>query len=147
MFSSPEICRVFHELQPGEDFWLAGYLRNCWIAEMEQRRFMERRDLMGKGLGNGSVESGTRLSGILRKGNGGVYQGQGGTIQNGRYGYHGVQRAGNDGGGANSSVANSDLLVFGYACKLYRDDLKAQEIDQGKHLIPWMDDANLKIDR
>ncbi|KAI9589135.1 protein suppressor of white apricot [Glossina fuscipes] len=40
-----------------------------------------------------------------------------------------------------------DLLVFGYACKVFRDDVKALDIDQGKHLIPWMGDHNLKIDR
>lgn len=40
-----------------------------------------------------------------------------------------------------------DLLVFGYACKLFRDDDKAREIDHGKHLIPWMGEDSLKIDR
>nr|SVE77658.1 EOG090X07RL [Daphnia lumholtzi]SVE78286.1 EOG090X07RL [Daphnia lumholtzi] len=40
-----------------------------------------------------------------------------------------------------------DLLVFGYACKLFRDDEKAAEIDQGKLLIPWMGDDSIKIDR
>lgn len=104
------------------------------------------------GFGN-SVESVTGLSGILRKGNGG-YNGYGGSNNNGKYGnsaisinnYYGSKMIGNDANGL-TSVGNSDLLVFGYACKLYRDDVKALEIDQGKHLIAWMDDASLKIDR
>lgn len=40
-----------------------------------------------------------------------------------------------------------DLLVFGYACKLFRDDEKASSIDQGAHLIPLMGDDSIKIDR
>lgn len=40
-----------------------------------------------------------------------------------------------------------DLLVFGYACKLYRDDAKALLEDSGQLLIPWMGDTSLMIDR
>lgn len=29
-----------------------------------------------------------------------------------------------------------DFLVFGYHCKLYRDDKKALELDRESHLIP-----------
>uniref|UniRef100_A0A8D0L720 Suppressor of white apricot N-terminal domain-containing protein n=1 Tax=Sphenodon punctatus TaxID=8508 RepID=A0A8D0L720_SPHPU len=47
-------------------------------------------------------------------------------------------------GGGGSRV---ELLVFGYACKLFRDDEKAQQQEQGRHLIPWMGDSAIMIDR
>ena len=40
-----------------------------------------------------------------------------------------------------------DLLVFGYACKQYRDDAKALLEDSGQLLIPWMGDTSLMVDR
>ena len=47
----------------------------------------------------------------------------------------------------NKYEGSNELLVFGYQCKVYRDDEKAKYIDGGKHLIPWMDDPSLFIDR
>jgi hypothetical protein len=44
---------------------------------------------------------------------------------------------------------DNNLLVFGYSCKIFRDDAKAQFIDQGKHLIkhPLCPGDDIKIDR
>lgn len=41
----------------------------------------------------------------------------------------------------------AELLVFGYACKVFRDDERANFHEKGKHLIPWMGDKNIMIDR
>ncbi|XP_054853049.1 splicing factor, suppressor of white-apricot homolog isoform X2 [Eublepharis macularius] len=51
------------------------------------------------------------------------------------------------GEGGGSSGGRVELLVFGYACKLFRDDEKALQQEQGRHLIPWMGDASIMIDR
>ncbi|XP_046386073.1 splicing factor, suppressor of white-apricot homolog isoform X3 [Ischnura elegans] len=53
----------------------------------------------------------------------------------------------NDAGILRKKEEDEELLVFGYSCKIFRDDEKALFIDQGKHLIPWMGDETLKIDR
>uniref|UniRef100_S4RV83 Splicing factor SWAP n=1 Tax=Petromyzon marinus TaxID=7757 RepID=S4RV83_PETMA len=40
-----------------------------------------------------------------------------------------------------------ELLVFGYACKVFRDDERARSLDRGVHLIPWMGDESIRMDR
>jgi Alternative splicing regulator len=40
----------------------------------------------------------------------------------------------------------NNLLVFGYSCKIFRDDAKAWYLDQGKHLIQHPIE-DIKIDR
>lgn len=40
-----------------------------------------------------------------------------------------------------------EILVFGYACKIFRDDEKASDIERGKHLIPWNGNTSILIDR
>lgn len=42
---------------------------------------------------------------------------------------------------------DEELFVFGYSCKIYEDYEKSLYVDQGKHLIPWLGDDSLKIDR
>ena len=39
------------------------------------------------------------------------------------------------------------LLVFGYGCKLFRDDDTARRVNRGETLIPWQGDKSLMIDR
>lgn len=39
------------------------------------------------------------------------------------------------------------LLVFGYACKLFRDDARTLLESSGQLLIPWMGDNSLMVDR
>jgi len=41
----------------------------------------------------------------------------------------------------------AELLVFGYACKVFRDDERALYHERGKHLIPWMGDKEITVDR
>lgn len=41
----------------------------------------------------------------------------------------------------------AELLVFGYSCKLFDDGEKALYHEQGQHLIPWMGDKSIMIDR
>ncbi|KAM8960283.1 splicing factor, suppressor of white-apricot homolog [Pelodytes ibericus] len=50
-------------------------------------------------------------------------------------------------GSSGKSAAVAELLVFGYACKLFRDDEKAVYHEQGRHLIPWMGEPQIMIDR
>ena len=40
-----------------------------------------------------------------------------------------------------------ELIVFGYSCKLFRDDFSAKAIDRGQSLIPWNGDETVMIDR
>ncbi|XP_063171847.1 splicing factor, suppressor of white-apricot homolog isoform X1 [Candoia aspera] len=54
---------------------------------------------------------------------------------------------GEGGSGGGVGGGRVELLVFGYACKLFRDDEKALQQEQGRHLIPWMGDASIMIDR
>lgn len=40
-----------------------------------------------------------------------------------------------------------NLIVVGYQSKIFRDDLVAKYIEDGKHLITWMGDESLLVDR
>uniref|UniRef100_A0A0K2V9F0 Protein suppressor of white apricotlike [Bombyx mori] n=1 Tax=Lepeophtheirus salmonis TaxID=72036 RepID=A0A0K2V9F0_LEPSM len=39
------------------------------------------------------------------------------------------------------------LLVFGYGCRIFDDAEKAVYVDEGRHLIPWNGQSDLRIDR
>ncbi len=40
-----------------------------------------------------------------------------------------------------------EILVFGYACTVFRDDERALQVDRGALQIPWMGDPSMPIDR
>ena len=46
-----------------------------------------------------------------------------------------------------SGNKDDDLIVFGYSCKLFRDDFFGKATDRGQSLIPWNGDENVMIDR
>ena len=40
-----------------------------------------------------------------------------------------------------------DLSVYGYECRLFRDDAMAAQVDAGGRLVPWQGDDGLRLDR
>ncbi len=52
-----------------------------------------------------------------------------------------------DAGPSEKPKEDDQLLVFGYACKLFRDESKALLESSGQLLIPWMGDNSLMVDR
>lgn len=47
----------------------------------------------------------------------------------------------------NNSKDDREFLVFGYQCRLYRNDEKATMENEELLLIPWMGDRSLMVDR
>ena len=46
-----------------------------------------------------------------------------------------------------SNQTTPELCVVGSSCTLYQDEMKYLEIEQGIHLIPWMGNTSLLVDR
>lgn len=46
-----------------------------------------------------------------------------------------------------SCASKSDLLAFGYSCKLFDNDNSANFLEKGQNLVPWSGDNKLLIDR
>lgn len=54
------------------------------------------------------------------------------------------ERGSYDGSGRSEG---DELLVFGYAAKLFKDDVQARLVDEGRHLVPWQGRDDVRIDR
>lgn len=49
--------------------------------------------------------------------------------------------------GSHSNQFCSELCIVGSSCTLYQDEMKYLEMEQGLHLIPWMGNTTLLVDR